>query len=422
MPSNRPKKIIKPINPAKSKKTIDIIMSLSSDSESETNSISNVGIFKCEYCDNSFAHKNNLYRHQKHRCFNKLEIDKKQKQNNKSKTIKMQLADALERIDKQDKELQRLRKELEKQTKTLILDLKEQNKSLYETQKLSSTTLDKSVDAITYLSKYRKRAPNLQQLTHETAKDLLTCEPRLYDYLLHHNDEGTLYQYIGDIILKYIKKEDPDEQSVWNSDVSRLTYLIRDLVNDEETWQRDVEGVLFTKYVITPIIEYLTSYLTNCLQPEKKQPHESDQSKSSDDSDSSDESDSSNDSDSSDVSSKSNDSDKSDGSKKSNNSAECHRILLRTSEILGTKRTIRSKKFKKNLLLYIGARVCLKKQDPVKSNSKRPVKSNSKQPVKSNSKHPVKSIDKHPTETNVKYNDDNKDMSRSHKKSDKHAQ
>jgi hypothetical protein len=59
-------------------------------------------------------------------------------------------------------------------------------------QNNSAVTLDKSVDALTFLMTHRKNAPELKELTHEKAQDMLIRENRLYDYLLRHNEENTL--------------------------------------------------------------------------------------------------------------------------------------------------------------------------------------------------------------------------------------
>jgi len=44
---------------------------------------------------------------------------------------------------------------------------------------------------------------------------------------LHHNEENTLDQYVGEIILGHIKKENPDEQSVWPCLIADFTSAIK---------------------------------------------------------------------------------------------------------------------------------------------------------------------------------------------------
>jgi len=306
----------------KNKKELDVKIS---DTEST---------LKCKYCDMTFAHRTSLYKHEKFRC-----------SYNVSKEI--------------NSENEKLKQQLEQMTNNYIAQLQKENEQLHkiietsqETHKVSTTTLDKSVDALTYLTQNRKKAPVLQQLTQEKAKEMLLYEKRLYDYLLYHNDEGTLDHYIGDIILKYIKKDDPDYQSVWSTDLARLTYLVRNLVEDEQVWQRDAKAVMFTKCVIMPIINYLKTYLCNCLA-----------NKDDSDDDSESDNDSDNDTDNkTDDTAKDTDSDKTRSGEKRDNS------MYRTRDIIGTMQTIRSKKFKNDLLTYIGSHVPLQKIESKKKN------------------------------------------------------
>jgi hypothetical protein len=271
---------------------------------SEANNKKTTMVIKCQYCNISFTKISNLYRHQRTTCVSKIITEKEIQHVQEINKLKQQMLEI---------QVAEMKKQIEK--------LEHANTQMHETNKISSTTLDKSVSALTYLTTTRKKAPVLQQITQEKAKELLHYEKRLYDFILHHNSEGTLDQYIGDIILKYIKKEDPDEQSVWNSDVSRLTYLVRCLVEDEQKWQRDAKGVLFSKYVITPIIKYLTEYLRTCLPVIKVT--------------------------------------KPTLEKPLNDLTEMDDFMYKTKDILETIETLKSKKLKSDLLLHIASHVPL---------------------------------------------------------------
>jgi len=176
---------------------------------------------KCQYCNASFTKISNLYRHQRTTCVTKIETNLELKFNKMIAEKESQHVQEINRLKQQMLEIQvaEMRKQIEK--------LEYANTQMHETNKISSTTLDKSVSALTYLTTTRKKAPVLQQITQEKAKELLHYEKRLYDFILHHNSEGTLDQYIGDIILKYIKKEDPDEQSVWPCLIADFTSAIK---------------------------------------------------------------------------------------------------------------------------------------------------------------------------------------------------
>ena len=45
------------------------------------------------------------------------------------------------------------------------------------------------------------------------------------DTLVYNYENKNLHKYLGDFIIGHYKKDNPSEQSMWSSDVSRLTYL-----------------------------------------------------------------------------------------------------------------------------------------------------------------------------------------------------
>jgi hypothetical protein len=360
-------------------------------------------MFACELCNAKFTIKGNYYRHKKYLCSVKLAQEKKKSLDAQNET-KLYYENIIEKLETESKatkeklenELKVTKEKLENELKTTRekyeIELKAVNEKLMavleqdvtfmrDSQKKSAGTLDKSVDALTFLMTHRKNAPELKELTHEKAQDMLIRENRLYDYLMRHNEENTLDQYIGEIILKYIKKENPEEQSVWNSDVSRLTYLIRDIVDESPTWLRDPNGAMFNTKIIMPVINEITNYLYKCL-------HSKNPDKIALDNDSSDE--------------------ESEG-EQSNDTFDEREKMRRTGKILGTVETLKSKKYKKSLSEYIASRISLHKLDKNKS-KKKPVKpvdssdsdSETKKPKKVIKKKPVKPVDSSDSDSETK--------------------
>ena len=302
-------------------------------------------IFTCDFCNKQFANKTNYYKHKKYLCPIKLAQEKKKSLDAQNET-KLYYEKIIENLQN---ELKLTKEKLELQGKELLAVLRQDVTFMRETHKKSTTTLDKSVDALTFLMTHRKNAPELKELTHEKAQDLLIRENRLYDYLLHFNQQNTLDQYIGEIILKYIKKENPEEQSVWNSDVSRLTYLIRDIVDESPTWLRDPNGAMFNAKIIMPVINEITNYLYKCLH--SKNPDTVALGNQSDDEDS----------------------DTVSSSESSEDTDDEREKMKRTGDILGTIETLKSKKYRKSLSEYIASRIPLHKLDKgdkIESNKK----------------------------------------------------
>ena len=63
---------------------------------------------------------------------------------------------------------------------------------------------------------------------------------------------------MGDFIIKVYKKEKPSEQSIWNTDSSRLTYIIKDLINKKSSkWKIDKKGIKTKKFLIKPLLKHI---------------------------------------------------------------------------------------------------------------------------------------------------------------------
>ena len=50
--------------------------------------------------------------------------------------------------------------------------------------------------------------------------------------MIHYYKKNKLDKHIGDFIVIQYKKKNPELQSIWSSDVDRLNYFIRELMND----------------------------------------------------------------------------------------------------------------------------------------------------------------------------------------------
>ena len=136
------------------------------------------------------------------------------------------------------------------------------------------TTSNTSVGALNYVIQNHKKAPPLQKLDHKKAKRLLKfkendepfVDDELVEYLIYNFKKKNLDKCIGDMLLKHYKKTNPSEQSIWNSDTSRLTFLIKDIVGDKSEWMTDKKGVKLINYVIRPVSELIISLLRDYIQ------------------------------------------------------------------------------------------------------------------------------------------------------------
>lgn len=76
--------------------------------------------------------------------------------------------------------------------------------------------------------------------------------------LVYQYNKKALSNYLGDIIVKHYKKKDPKQQSIWNSDSTRLTYIVRELFNEKKIdWLVDKKGIKTTNYIIKPFLKHI---------------------------------------------------------------------------------------------------------------------------------------------------------------------
>lgn len=63
---------------------------------------------------------------------------------------------------------------------------------------------------------------------------------------------------LGEFILTKFKKKDISKQAIHNTDVARLSYVIKELMLDDTSeWIIDKRGIKATKYMITPLLKHI---------------------------------------------------------------------------------------------------------------------------------------------------------------------
>lgn len=141
----------------------------------------------------------------------------------------------------------------------MIAQLKSENAHLKEIVKTAEKIVTSSVSAMTYALKNYNEAPLLKTIENcediNRKKDDAKKFVRIlaYEYKNKHLDA-----YIGDYIVELYRKEDPANQSIWNSDTNRMTYLIRGiLANNKVDWKIDKKGVKTDELLIAPILDHI---------------------------------------------------------------------------------------------------------------------------------------------------------------------
>ena len=216
--------------------------------------------YKCKDCNTIFSFASGLSRHKKDRCIK----DKSDSIEN----IKEQLEKDFEKKLKA-KEVEK-EKEIEKALQTqkinfLEQQVKELKAYINSTKPGNNTNTTYNISVKNYIQQIYSDAPYLIKLDNYA---LLKNEEEekegiddFADVLVHQYKHKRLHTYLGDFVIKQYKKEDPAEQSLWNSDVSRLTYIIKELLaNKKSHWNHDFKGLKTKNYIIQPLLEYIQNY------------------------------------------------------------------------------------------------------------------------------------------------------------------
>jgi hypothetical protein len=201
------------------------------------NTINPIRRKSCEICKREFNTSSNFYRHRK-RC-----LEKTEKTGNK---IALENVILREKIKNERK----IREILEKKIEHLETD-----------KEFSKKIMNKSMSALNYVMKNLNDAPTLKTLPHDEIKTMLDYGDKtdffMIESVIFAYKEDYVIKLLGDALLKYYKKDNPKEQSLWNTDITRLTYIIRLSIHDENDWVVDKQGVRTNKIIIEPFLFYI---------------------------------------------------------------------------------------------------------------------------------------------------------------------
>jgi len=135
--------------------------------------------------------------------------------------------------------------------------------------------VEKRTNTTTYICTHFGDAPDLQPFTN--FKDYIGDVNVLSDEIVHNFRHKKLAQFIGNMIIKEYKKENPKEQSVWNTDYSRFVYIIKQSLNNISGWHIDKGGIHFFELLIRPILSYIKEMLQHeTVQISRELPNVSD--------------------------------------------------------------------------------------------------------------------------------------------------
>lgn len=214
----------------------------------------------CINCKKIFTHKSNLSRHKK--------ICKKNNSNDGSQN----------NSNNENQEILSLKLEQEKRINQILSDmLTNANIIVNKTTNLANNAQNVTMSALNYANKIYKDAPYIKPIENFKIKNLdydnNNEKSQLIETILYHARTNSLDKLLGDHIVKHYKTDDPAEQMFHSTDVARLSYIVKQLIEEaseknnyigEDEWQKDPSGKEICKHIIDPlnkkIIEILGEY------------------------------------------------------------------------------------------------------------------------------------------------------------------
>ena len=211
--------------------------------------------YLCKYCNSLFSRSDSLTRH-KRTCKEKNDeiYDLKCKLDQSEKNTNMQVKETYHYKDELDHY-----KEEAKYYKNMLME--------------AGGLVKKSVSALTYSVKNYDNAPHMKAIQMDTIDTFKNPNKQIIDDVISAYKHKTLNKYLGNIILKLYKTDNPKDQSIWNTDDSRLTYIIKELLNNKSSnWIIDKKGIKTVEYLIDPLLEHIKtlvkSYQINYKLPD----------------------------------------------------------------------------------------------------------------------------------------------------------
>ena len=230
----------------------------------------------CNLCGKTFSTKPHMYRHRKHHCEYAKNPELKQE------TLKLS-------PDDKDNQIRLLQEQLNKITEERndkivdkdeqILYLKNQNDQLIKAINESTKNSSKAVEATSTAVKTIKgisrgmsqiinnfqNNPPMKQLEGPAVIKLLTYDNKktendVVNIMVAKHRNKLLKEYFGNLIIGDYKKDNPELQSVWGIDTSRVIFTIK-----QKNWVRDKKGVMLIKLIIDPILTKADEMINNYI-------------------------------------------------------------------------------------------------------------------------------------------------------------
>jgi hypothetical protein len=196
----------------------------------------------CQYCLETFAHKSSMSRHR----------------------TKCRINNTTCKVEKCKSDLEQVNEKLNLAAKEIAM-LKEcidEYKEMLREKNNITVNNNVSVNALTFVTRHYNQAPAITMFNKMELIKGADTKSSIGNIAVHYFKRNELVMYISRLIIFHYKKKDPQLQSIWNTDTSRLAYLVRDNCSSKAEWTVDKGGLKVEQNTVMPII--------NCIKVETK--------------------------------------------------------------------------------------------------------------------------------------------------------
>ena len=197
----------------------------------------------CNACELDFNNKANFARH-KQRCSEKRILHYEHKINDLIRQLKEKDIITRRIIKANEKALDTIKETSNKALDTVKESVRKESKSIFNIviNQIKKPILLKQVEDVKQIHNAYK-----DDEMEEFVRDLCSMQ-----------QNGSLYKFIGNFIIKQYKKEDISEQSMFSTDSSRSNFIYSTLdKNNKAIWKRDPKGLNVGSITLDNVLFYI---------------------------------------------------------------------------------------------------------------------------------------------------------------------
>ena len=206
--------------------------------------------FRCNFCGKTYGYKSGMKRHQRTSgCEYNVNIDPTMDLKAQVYSLKLLLKERNKQLKEKDDQIHSMHEEIKdlikKSAPTNTINNNTDNSIHITTNQIRGLLMEHSTGPVL------EKITDMSQVFNE--EDELFLEDIAYDHR-----QKILHKTLGDSLVAIYKTADPKNQAVWNTDSSRLNYLIKHAVGRKKVgWMMDKKGVQVVANIIAPVLEYL---------------------------------------------------------------------------------------------------------------------------------------------------------------------